>query len=177
MAKLKSKEQLYALMNKCLDLFDEIREEHKMTPRQWRLYNIVKRECSYDLFKDDFTNKPISIKEICDLLPDDYTFSDSEASHNNQCAIMYKDVEAINLSSEVEKQIVIIDHQLLLADKEHIEERDGKLMAHIYNMMDRLSASRSKQRADGQGKMISDQNVAIDEKSQARDYVESYAKN
>ena len=173
----KSREQLYALMNKCLDLFDEVREPHVMTPRQWRLYNVVKRANHYDLFENDFKQEPISIKDICDLLPEDYTFSDSAPSHNNQGAVMYKDNEAINLSTEVEKQIVIVDHQLLLADKEHIEQRDAKLMAHIYNMMDRLSASRAKRLADGQGKIISDQDKAIGENSKARDYTESYAKN
>lgn len=173
---IKAKEQLYVLMNKCLDLFDEIREEHKMTPRQWRLYNIVKKSVIYDLFQDGVVQNPISIERICELLPDDYQLNKSESSHGNLCAAMYKDVEQINLSTEVEKQIVIIDHELILANKEEIERRDDRLMNHVYNMMDRLSASRSKRLADGQGKVISDQNKIIDDKSKARDYVESYAK-
>ena len=173
---IKAKEQLYVLMNKCLDLFDEVREKHEMTPRQWRLYRIVRDSTQYDLFEDNFVQRPISIEMICDMLPEDYQLNTSEKSHGNLCAAMYKDVEQINLSTEVEKQIVIIDHELVLADKEAIENRDDKLMQHVYNMMDRLSASRAKRLADGQGKMVSDQDKIIDENSKARDYVESYAK-
>lgn len=142
--------------------------QHKLTTRQWDLYNLVKKR-TLDGLKT-------TCKDICDALPQHYQLNEKQSHHSN-CPAIYQDCEALLLSTEVEKVIIPDNNDF------HIARNEKEAMAYARKLAQR-GAHRFKRywaivdkcRSDGQGKIVSCQDELIDVESKARRFVEAFLK-
>lgn len=142
----------------------------KLTTRQWKTYNAIK----------EATKKggTISRRELYLLQPKDYVWNDNSKSHDN-CVAIRTDVDAINESEEIEK-IVVYDSKGNFKLAENAEEAYDFLY-RVYckvavEKFRKMRLIKQKMSANGQGKLISTKGDVIDEKSKAREYVETYCR-
>ena len=152
-------------------------ETKKLTPRQWWLYDFVKKATSSQ------PGKWLSQDEIvegiwCDLSychDDKYEINENPRSHD-RCILIWLDVEAINKSPEVDKVILVNDHSYKMAVS--YEEADtfylGQIRKRAIASLVRYSNAKRKCKADGQGKLLSLDLKPIDEESKAKAFIEAY---
>ena len=149
----------------------------KLTPRQWWLYNFVKKAASLErgkwLTQDDIVNGI-----WCDLTychDDKYQLNENPHSHD-RCEKIWLDVEAINKSPEVDKIILVNDHSYKMAvdyeeaDKFYLEQIRKRAIASLV----RYSNAKRKCKADGRGKLLSLDLKPIDEESKAKAFIEAF---
>lgn len=138
----------------------------KLNTRQWTLYNYIK------------THGKVNTTNICADLSQYYVLATSDRVHN-PCVLVNQDVDAINASAEIEKNI-IHDRKYnfwLERNKEEAvafaetlyKKRALRALKKYWTMLDKINA-------DGQGKLISCQGNAIDADSKARVFVEAFVK-
>lgn len=142
----------------------------KLTPRQWATYNLIKDASS--------RGEKVSIEEIVANYHESahkggYSLSTGVGSHDI-CGGVWQDVTKINASTEVEKIIIIDNFTYRLATEEEAQEYYAEMRDKALRALVRANAIKRKIKADGQGKLISYQGVAIDEDSKARPFVESF---
>lgn len=135
--------------------------EEKLTSREWELYDLLKEHAD-----------GLTLKEICDLLPQHFTYQETAI---NPCRELYRAIEFINLSLEIDKIIVKAKGgKFKFATKEESEDfiDDMKNKAMTYLM--RRSIAITKIRQDGQGKILSNKGLPIDGKSKAKPFHEAF---
>lgn len=142
---------------------------NQLTPKEWALYRILKENTA--------NNKPLSIKEICDLLPDYFKLGKSNGGDKNtNCSAIYKAIDTINNSTEVEKIIIVDNNRIYLGNEQQTKEYASKLKVRALKQFKKYWNVVNKSQVDGQGKLVSCQNNVIDKASRARDFVESFVK-
>lgn len=148
-----------------------------LTPRQWWLYRLIKWASEQDI--------KLSIKEIVDyqsrykeagkLTYDDlYKFKDADGNHSN-CAAIYKDINTINESDELDKIICMNNNQFYLGTEKENIEYHNKLMHNVCRDSHKAKIIRDKISADGQMKLFTYDYIEM-ERSQGRDYHEAFLK-
>jgi len=149
--------------------FDDKHKEKKLTPRQWRLLDLIKLNSLVGL-------KKTSQREICDALKEyGYEWNDSETCHDH-CPAIWKDIKDINLSYETDKLIISDNFMYWIGDENETKEFVDKLWNDLEPRLVRYWAYLKKIARNGQGIFIDRKGNFIDEKSSARDYIESYGK-
>ncbi|MCK9449957.1 MAG: hypothetical protein M0Q41_13425 [Bacteroidales bacterium] len=139
----------------------------KLTPHLWRLYDSIK-------FATGF-GKSLNVEEIAEMFPDVYEFKKQKGNYSN-CPQLYKDIDIINASHEVEKIIIKKNNNFRLATEEEAIEYHNKLVRRLIHYRDNALAVKYKIGKDGQGKLLSAQLTPIDENSKAREFTESFIK-
>lgn len=142
----------------------------RLTPRQWATYNLIKEASS--------RGEKVSIEEIVANYHESahkggYSLSTGVGSHDI-CGGVWKDVTAINASTEVEKIIIIDNFTYRLATEEEALAYYSEMRTKALRAIVRANAIKRKIKADGQGKLISCKGAAIDGDSKARPFVESF---
>lgn len=139
--------------------------ESKLSPRQWALYRLIKNNSLLGL--------ETSQKEICEQI-EGYTYNDNEKAHDH-CPVIWADINAINLSSEIEKIIIYKNFSAHIAhSQEELDEFIDMKWDELAPRLFRYWFLKKKANRDGQGKLLSTKLNPIDEKSAAREFVESY---
>ncbi|NCA96482.1 MAG: hypothetical protein EOM74_05825, partial [Methanomicrobia archaeon] len=88
-----------------------------MTPRMWKLYNLIKDRTLY-------SGIALTQKDICDNLPNDFIYNDRP---NDKCPAIWEDVDFINQSYEVEKIIVVDKFTYRIGSRQEAEDYGNKL--------------------------------------------------
>lgn len=141
-------------------------QQSKLTPRQWALYNLVKDRTIAGL--------KTTCKDICEALPEHYTLNEKQSHHSN-CPHIYQDCDALLLSSEVEKPIIVDNNDFHIArNEEEAMAYAKKLAKRGAHRFKRYWAIVDKCKSDGQGKLISCHGDVIEDDSKARRFVEAF---
>ena len=138
----------------------------KLTPRQWRLYNLLKEN----------THRYMTQREICDALPKDYEYKE-RPNTTDRCSMLWKDVYAINtVNGRLEKTIATNKYRYKLQTKEEADATLRKLKNKGLKYLAYYSTMLRKATLDGQGKLLSNDLQPIDSESTAREFYESFVK-
>ncbi len=154
-------------------------KEVKLTPRQEWLYKYLKRNwlINSNQYLEQITivnALAFDIKEGIYKHDDRYVYNTNPKCHDH-CTAIWNDVRAINYSYKKDKIICVKDLTYKIAsNKAEALEFAEKIKADALKKLDRHWRIIDKINRDGQGKTVSNDNVAIDEKSKARDYYETY---
>lgn len=134
----------------------------KLTTRQWELYNFIKN------------NDGVSQEDICQNIAG-YVWNDNPKVHDN-CLSIWRDVEQLNNSPEIEKVIIRNKENLykLCETREEILDYVNGQKNKLIRAAIRLRVASNKLKLDGQMKIISTKDDPIDGNSQARDFVETF---
>ena len=141
--------------------------QQKLTSELWKLYNFIKERT---LEKEKTT-----VKDICDYMPTVYTLN-AKQSHFSNCPKLYKDIDTLNASGEIEKIIVKDNNNFYLATEEQAIDYAEKVRKHAIKQFRKYWNVVQKISSDGYGKLISAQGTVIDENSKARPFVEAFIK-
>lgn len=139
----------------------------KMNDRQWRLFDLI--TLSHEQGIERLTQK-----DICELLPSYYAYNERP---NDKCPLIWEDVDFINKSLEVDKIIVVDKFTYRFGSKSECEDYGNKLLIGALKKLKRAWAVIDKVKRDGQGKLLSNQNNPIDDKSRAKRYIETFIDN
>jgi hypothetical protein len=143
----------------------------ELTTRQWRTYNLIK--------ENSLNGRKTNQYEIYAYTPagvykDGYVWNNNPTSHD-KCPMIWSDIEKLNFSNKIEKVIVFKDFEYWIAkDEDDAKEFAKKYLADALKKLKRHWRIINKVKLDGQMKLLSTDGNAIDEKSNARDYVETY---
>lgn len=141
----------------------------KLTTRQWTTYNFIKEA--------SIRGEKVTIEEIIANYPESLHadgYGLSSATTHDKCTAVWNDITKINASSEVEKIILIDNFTYKIAtEEEALAYYEGFREKAIRALM-KAKAIKDKMRANGQGKLVSCQDTAIDDNSNARHFVETY---
>ena len=151
-------------------------EPKSLTPRQWWLYRLIK----WATLEQD---TKLSISQIIDYqnkygqagkltFTDIYNFSESEGNHSN-CPEIYKDVDIINESDELDKIICKKNNQFWLGNESECIQFHNKLMHNVCRDSHKAKIIRDKISQDGQGKLITFDGIPIND-TNAREFHESF---
>ena len=141
--------------------------EKKLTPRQWRLLDLIKHNSLVE-------NRKTTQKEICDTI-DGYEWDEDEKSHDH-CVAIWTDIKDINLSYQTDKLIISKNFEYWIGDRDETQAFIDKLWSDLCPRLIRYWAYLTKVNRDGQGLLIDRKGNVIDENSQARVFIESYGK-
>ena len=145
--------------------FNDMQITQKLTPHQWRLYDSIKLATSF--------GKSLNVEEIANMFPDEYEFRKQKGNYSN-CPKLYKDIDILNASHEIEKIIIKKNNNFRLATNEEAIEYHNKLVKRLIHYRNNALAVRYKISQDKQGKLLSAQLKPIDENSKAREFKESF---
>lgn len=139
---------------------------NKLTPLHWSIYNAI---------KDGGT---LTQRELCSKVQG-LTYNEKATNCKNDekgdhCKPLLNYVRDINKSPEVEKIIIIKDYTYKLGNEDECMLYYTTLMQRAVNMLEKANAVKRKMMANGMGKLLSCQNVQIDENSTARRFTEAY---
>ena len=118
-------------MNEQMDLFECSAEtteptkqdkEKKLTPRQWRLLDLIKHNSLVE-------NRKTTQKEICDAI-DGYEWDEDEKSHDH-CVAIWTDIKDINLSYQTDKLIISKNFEYWIGDRDETQEFIDKLWSDL----------------------------------------------
>jgi len=155
--------------NEMQAMFDKKHKQKKLTPRQWKLLELIKHNSLVEFRKT-------TQKEICDRLKDyGYEWNDDIKAHDH-CTMIWSDIKDINLSYETDKLVISDNFEYWLGCEQETKDFIDKLWNDLEPRLMRYWAYLKKIERDGQGIMIDRKGNAIDEDSQARAFVESYGK-
>jgi len=151
-------------------------EPKSLTPRQWWLYRLIK----WATLEQD---TKLSISQIIDYqnkygqagkltFTDLYNFIESEGNHSN-CPEIYKDVDIINESDELDKIICKKNNQFWLGNESECIQFYNKLMHNVCRDSHKCKIIRDKISRDGQGKLITFDGIPIND-TNAREFHESF---
>lgn len=139
--------------------------EEKLSPALWDLYNFIKHRT--------LSKEKTTVKDICDFMPNVYKLNAKESNFSN-CPNLYKDIDILNASYEIEKIIVKDNNNFRLATKEEAEIYEQKLKIRALKLLKKYWIVNNKIAVDGNGKLISCQGQPIVDKSKAREFIESF---
>lgn len=148
---------------------EELRKEHPETlyplvGYHYELYNMI-REATEE-------GRKISVKEICQRMPDYYYLNEKECNYSN-CPNLYKDIDYLN-HAKFRKIICKDNGGFFLATREEALIYEDKLLKEALKSFAEYWTVHKKIEADGQGVFIDADGKAIDEKSRAKRFVESF---
>ena len=146
---------------------DKKYKQNKLTPREWRLLELIK-------YNSLFEHRKTTQKEICEQI-DGFEWNNDEKCHDH-CVAIWGDIKDINLSSETDKLIISDNFEYWIGNKQETQDFIDKLWNDLEPRLMRYWAYLKKVSRDGQGQLIDRKNKAIGENSQAREWVESYGK-
>ena len=160
--------------------FDEPKpkQDKQLTPRQRATYELIKANSEQ--------GRMTSQKEIYanyaydkETNPKGYRWNDNKTVHD-KCISVWFDINAINFSSKIEK-IIISDNDYNYKLAESLEEVQTFAKTLYYDMamakLARYGNLLRKAKRNGQGKLLSVNNVPIDKTSKARPFVEAFIPN
>ena len=147
--------------------FDKKHKVNKMTPRQWRLLNFIKRNSMIEFRKT-------TQREICDNV-EGYEWNDDEKCHDH-CPAIWNDIKDINLSYETDKLIISDKFEYWIGSEKETKAFIDKLWSDLSPRLIRYWAYLKKVERDGQGVLIDRKGNFIEEDSEARRFIESYGK-
>ena len=135
--------------------------EKNLTPRQWKLYELLKGN----------SDRWMTQQEIYNILKDDYkgvevgvNFHDSMARIN-----ITNDIQQINQSQVIQKIILSTGNGIKIANEEEYRTYSSNKWKSLKRMISRLAWKDHKAKLDGQMKLIFGD-------SMARDYYETFVK-
>ncbi|MGN0960997.1 MAG: hypothetical protein ACI4PF_02215 [Christensenellales bacterium] len=145
----------------------------KLNTRQWNTYNLIKS----NTLKGEITTQKDIIKNYpIEEHKDGYKYSPRKNT-SDVCSDIWKDIEIINFSSEIEKIVVVHKYTYKLAEnKEEANKYYLKLLSNACKKLRRAYVVLDKINENGQGKLLSTKDKPIDDNSSARDYCEAFIK-
>lgn len=133
----------------------------------YELYNLIEAHTKMGL--------KISVKEICESMPEYYHLNEKECNYSN-CPNLYKDIDYLN-RAKFRKIIVKDDGAFFLANREEaliyadkLKKEALKAFAEYWNVQKKIDAN-------DQGVLIDADGKVIDENSHAKLFIESFVKN
>lgn len=153
--------------NDLQEMHDKKSKQKHLTPRQWRLLDLIKRNSLVEYRKT-------TQKEICDNI-EGYEWNEDEKCHDH-CPAIWNDIKDINLSYETDKLIISDNFEYWIGNEQETKEFIDKLWNDLEPRLMRYWAYLKKIERNGQGQLIDRKGKAIDENSQAREWIESYGK-
>ena len=140
-----------------------------MTPELWALYRFIEKNTN--------ENKPLKVSDICAAFPDRYHLTTSKGNYSN-CSDLYEDIYLINTeyTYEHDKYIVTNNNNIKLGSEGEIQKEYRKIIRQFQRLNAKRKALKKVIKTNGQYKLLSNQNVPISENSNAKPYIESYAK-
>lgn len=153
--------------NDLQEMFDRKNKQKKLTPRQWRLLDMIK----YASLNE---HRKLTQREICNTI-ESYEWNDDEKCHDH-CPAIWNDIKDINLSYETDKLIISDRFEYWIGNKEETLDFLDKLWSDLSPRLARYWAYLKKVGRDGQGLVIDRKGNVIEEESQARAFIESYGK-
>lgn len=152
------------------EMHDKKYKEHKLTPRQWRLLDLIK----HNSFEE---HRKTTQKEVCDKLAEHgYVWKETSGENHDHCTAVWQDIAAINLSYETDKLIISDNYEYWIGDAEETMAFLDDLWKKLSPRLVRYWAFLKKVERDGQCLIFDRKGQAIDEDSQARAFIESYGK-
>ena len=134
----------------------------KLNTRQWNLYKLLKSN----------PDKWFTQKEISSLV-EGYNYVER---NNDKCSAIREDKKAINASEEVDKLIVMKNYQFKIATEEEAVAEISMHIKRLKRQKEEIDNMGKKISRDGQGKILSNRLVAIDDSSSAREYYGTFIK-
>jgi len=153
----------------------EAKKEKELTPRQQATRRLIEENSKQGRMT---SQREIYLNYAYDkeTNPKGYRWNDSDKVHDH-CISVWFDINALNFSPKTEK-IIISDSDYNYKLAENMEEVKAFAKALYYDMamakLVRYSNLLRKARKDGQGKLLSVNNVPIDKTSKARPFVEAF---
>ena len=145
----------------------EVEKKSALTPRQWALYRLIYNNSMVSLRK---TTK----REVYETLKDyGYEWNDSETTHDN-CSAIWNDITANNLSFAHDKIIISKNDEYWIGTQQDTEEFIDSLWSQLAPRLMRYWFYKTKIKGNGQGKLLSNELLPIDDDSKAREFVESF---
>lgn len=140
----------------------------KMTPDLWALYRLIEKTTN--------EGNTITVREICTAFPDRYHLNQKECNYSN-CKNLYEDIYIINTvyTHEHDKYIITNANKIKLATEAEIQKEYRKVAQSFKRLNAKKRALKKVIQLNYQYKLLSNQNVPIDEKSPAKPFVESYS--
>lgn len=147
----------------------ELREEHPETlyplvGYHYELYNMIKEATD--------EGRKISVKEICQRMPDYYYLNEKECNYSN-CPNLYKDIDYLN-HAKFRKIICKDNGGFFLATEKEAKIYEDKLLKEALKSFAEYWTVHNKIKANGQGVFIDADGKPIDEKSHAKRFIESF---
>jgi hypothetical protein len=139
-----------------------------MTPELWALYRLIETATN--------EGRTLKVSEICSAFPDRYHLNAKECNYSN-CKELYEDIYIINtvFTHEHDKYIITNANKIKLATKVEIQKEYRKILQAFKRLNAKRKALKKVMETNNQYKLLSNQNVPIDENSNAKPYVESYS--
>lgn len=137
-----------------------------METRLWELYNFIKDRTMHKV--------ATSVEDVCTWLPEYYTNNAKECNYSN-CPTLYKDIDLINESVEIEKIIIKDNNNFYLGTEEQCKEYALKLRIKALKQLKKYWNIYRKMENNGKGKFISCKGDPITEESKARTFVQTFA--
>ena len=145
----------------------ELEKVSNLTPRQWALYRLI--------YENSINRqRKTTQREIYEALKNyGYEWNDSESTHDH-CSAIWTDITANNLSFSHEKIIISKNFEYWIGDKEETQKFIDELWGQLAPRLMRYWFYKEKVKGNGQGKLLSNQLMPIDDDSKAREFVESF---
>lgn len=141
------------------------KEQKELTPRQRALYRLI-------FHNSIVKHRKTGQREICDKI-NGYEYRESNNT-SDCCSTIWTDVTANNLSFEHEKVIITENYEYWIGSEAETKDFINNLWNQLSPRLFRYWFYLKKIENNGQGKCVSDQNVAIDSDSSAREFIESF---
>lgn len=155
-------------MTEQLDIFAQSEsKENRLTPRQWRLLDMIK-------YASLIEHRKVTQREICNTI-ESYEWNDDPKAHDH-CSAIWNDIKDINLSYQTDKLIISKNFEYWIGNKEETQEFIDRLWNDLEPRLKRYWAYLKKIGRDGQGQLLSRRLEPIDDNSKAREWIESYGK-
>ncbi len=152
-----------------------MKKKHKLTRRQHETYRLIKART--EAGNVTTISQIVSNYKKDEPYPDGYIWRDKTSWNHDNCSNVWKDINAINRSLEIEKSILFDSKgnfwcaRSLEEVQEYVDKRYKK---RAMILLARASILLYKARQNAQGKLLSVRNEPIDKKSRARAFVESF---
>lgn len=143
------------------EIWDKKNEEFFPLGYHWKLYNLIK------------ANPGITVKEICEAMPEYYSYKESEHNFTN-CPAIYEDIDYLMSSARIEKIIIKDNGTFRLGTEEECIEYANKIFLKAKKLMAKYGVIARRIPKDKQGKLFGTNLQPIDENSQARPFVETF---
>lgn len=147
----------------------ELREQHPETlyplvAYHYELYNMIEAATK--------EGRKISVKEICERMPDYYYLNEKECNYSN-CPNLYKDIDYLN-HAKFRKIICKDNGGFFLANEDEAKVYEEKLLTEAKKAFAEYWTIHRKIEMNGQGVFIDADGKVIDEKSKAKQFIESF---